>query len=142
MIKDSWLASTHQTWKLEASGISRWIGVGLTLIGAQLSMTRFGAMGTILALVGILVGFLGPVALQFLIVCPVCHFRPYLHQPLVRGGELRQAEACPRCGGNAFADLVPLRTEWTIGSIAIVVLAVWLLLFVLPEAVLRRGVAQ
>lgn len=140
MIDDSWLGSTGQGWKLEAAGISRWVGVGLTLCGARLSMTRFAAIGTTLAVVGIFVGFLGPVALRFLIVCSVCGFRPYLHRPLVRGAELRQATGCPRCGGNASADLVPLETEWSIGSIALALLAIWLLMFVLPEVVRRRGV--
>jgi hypothetical protein len=137
----SWLASTNQSWKLEASALSRWIGVGVTALGARLSVSRFAALGTVLAVVGVLIGFLGPVVLRLMIVCPTCRFRPYFHAPLVRGIQLRQAEGCPRCGGNESADLVPLKTEWTIGTIAIVLIAIWLLLAVLPDAVLRRGVA-
>lgn len=107
----SWLASTNQSWKLEASALSRWIGVGVTALGARLSVSRFAALGTVLAVVGVLIGFLGPVVLRLMIVCPTCRFRPYFHAPLVRGVELRQAEGCPRCGGNESADLVPLKTR-------------------------------
>ena len=43
--------------------------------------------------------------------------------------------------GRPSTNLAPLETEWSLGSVAIVLVAICLLMFVLPEAVLRRGIS-
>ena len=98
------------------------------------------ATGFVLAMAGAVVALLSPVALQFLIICPICGFRPYIHRPLVRGAALREIAACPRCGGNPSADLDPLKTEWSLWSAFVALLAIWLLIFVLPNIVAQRGI--
>ena len=139
MIEQTWLSSTHQTWKAESALISRILGAALTASGVGLLATTFASFGGLLSILGIVLGLLGPVLFRFSIVCPVCSFRPYFHRPLVRGAELAQLIGCPRCGGHPSTDLLPLKTQWSIGSLVIVLLAIWLLMFVLPDAVLRRG---
>ncbi len=140
MTQETWLSSTHQGWKIEGALLSRLLGAALTASGVGLVATALAPFGGILSLLGIVVGLLGPVILRLSISCPDCHFRPYFHRPLVRGPQLAQLTGCPRCGGRPSTDLLPLETEWSIGSLVIVLLAIWLLMFVLPEAVLRRGI--
>lgn len=139
MSDESWLLSTRQDWKLQAADAARWLGLALAILGTQVSAAGHDALGFSLSALGVAWGLLGSAILRVVIVCPTCGFRPYLHKPLLRGLALREARLCPRCGGRSTTALPPLEPTWTASSIGIALVAAWLLLFLLPELVIRRG---